>query len=341
MIVNHNKELYYRLVALWVVCEAFAGGIMHAAKIPFSGMIISSLAVTCIILIAYYVPGKTIILQATVTVAVFKLMLSPHSPHTAYIAVFFQGYVGQLLFNGRRHFTLSAIILSVLALVESAIQRLLVLLIVYGNTFWHAVDQYIQKLVGGYARNYSMLLASGYVFLHAAAGIFIGIFAVRIVKRSDEWRSTNPSLLFSKNPALFPNTEKSPRKKKYGLLFIILWLVLILLFAQAYIDPLHAVIPKNDAVSILLRSVLILLSWYLIVAPVIMRLINSQLRSQEVKQQTAVNQIMQLLPETKYIFTQSWLLSATEKGISRVKLFLKILLVNILSEREQIKYRNN
>lgn len=310
---------------------------MHAAKIPFTGMMVSSLSVTCIILIAYYIPGNANIIKATFIVIIFKLMFTPHSPPTAYIAVFFQGYMGQLLFHGRRHFTLSAIILSVLALVESAIQRLLVLLILYGNTFWHALDQYVKKLVGGEDRNYSLLLASGYVFLHAAAGILVGTFAVRIVKRSDEWRSINPSLVFSKNPALFPETEKSTKKKKFGALFIILWLLLILLFAQAYIDPLHAVIPKSAAAKILFRSLLIFFSWYLIVAPVIMKLINFRLKSQEIKQQTAVNQIMLLLPEIKYIFTQSWFLSAAEKGLSRAKLFLKLLLVNILSESEEIR----
>ena len=30
-----EKQLYYRLISLWVICEAFAGGIMHGLKIPF------------------------------------------------------------------------------------------------------------------------------------------------------------------------------------------------------------------------------------------------------------------------------------------------------------------
>lgn len=329
---EHNKELYYRLIALWVVCEAFAGGIMHAAKIPFAGMIVSGLAVTCIILIAYYTPGNTNIIKATVIVAVFKLMLSPHSPPTAYIAVFFQGYMGELLFNGRRHFSFSAIVLSVLALVESAIQRLLVLLILYGDTFWHAADQYIQKLVGGYARNYSSLLAAGYVFLHAIAGIFVGIFALRAVKNCDKWKADNPSFLFSQNVPDFPGTEKYMRKRKYATVIIFFWILLLILFGQAYIDPLHAIMPKNAAARIFLRSLLILLGWYLILAPLMRSFIRKRLESQKENKQTEVKKIMQLLPEIKFIFMQSWALSQPKKGIERVKLFFKILLVNIISE---------
>src|SRR5687768_16638237 len=99
-----KEELYYRLVSLWIVCEAFAGGILHAARIPFTGMMVSSLSVTCISLIAFFVPSRTAILKATIIVAFFKLMLSPHSPPTAYVALFFQGYMGQLLFINRKYF---------------------------------------------------------------------------------------------------------------------------------------------------------------------------------------------------------------------------------------------
>ena len=333
---SENKELYYRLITLWVVCEAFAGGVMHATKIPFSGMMVSSLAVICITLIAYYIPGNGNILKASVIVAIFKLMLSPHSPPTAYIAVFFQGYMGQLLFHGKRHFALSAIIFSVLALVESALQRLLVLLIIYGNSFWHAADEYITKTVGGTNKNYSLLLASGYIFVHAVAGIFVGIFAVRAIKNYEKRKSGYDPLLLNYSQKPSAETEIDFGKKKSRKLFILLWLVLIILFIQAYIYPQSAVLPHNDVFRILLRSLVILLSWYFIFTPIIKKLIAQKLRSQKVKQQTEIKKVLQLLPEIKYIFMQSWILSSSLKGFSRIKLFLKILLFNILSKREEI-----
>ena len=308
---------------------------MHAAKIPFTGLMVSSLAVTCIILIAYYAPGKANIIKATVIVAIFKLMLSPHSPPSAYIAVFFQGYLGQLLFHGRRHFTLSAISLSVLSLVESAIQRLLLLFIIYGNTFWHAVDQYISKTVGGADRHYSSLLALGYIFLHAIAGIFVGIFAVGAVRDADKWNLNNPSFLFSHSIPAYSEIQSRLRKKKYAVLFIFLWVVLLILFVQVYTDPLHTILPKNDVSLIFFRSLLILMSGDLFFAPLIRKLIRQKLESQKNKKQTEVNKIMKLLPQTKYIFIQSWLLSNAENGIKRIRLFLKILLINILSDGKE------
>jgi hypothetical protein len=326
---SDNKELYYRLIALWVVCEAFAGGIMHAVKIPFAGMFVSGLAVLCIILIGYYLPSKSAILKATVIVAVFKLLLSPQSPPTAYIAVFFQGLVGQMLFYNKKPFTLTAIILAVLSLAESALQRLLVLVIIYGSKFWHAVDEFVKKTIGGKDRHYSMMLAEGYIIIHVIVGIFLGIFALRLVKRSVKWRSNHPELLiqYAGQSQTIPVKAK---KKKINRFFILLWLLLLFIFVQAYVEPAHAILPANEAAQILLRSVLIVLSWWLIVSPLLLRFIKSRLRTQQEEKASVINKVMQLLPETKYIFTQGWVLSSGEKGFARMKLFLKILLVNIL-----------
>lgn len=67
-----NKEVYYRLIALWVLCESILGGIIHGFKIPVSGLLVGSSAVICICLIAYYVPVKGAIIKATILVAIFN-----------------------------------------------------------------------------------------------------------------------------------------------------------------------------------------------------------------------------------------------------------------------------
>src|ERR1041385_8287233 len=96
--------IYYRLIGLWVLCEAMLGGIIHAAKIPVSGLIVGSCAVVCICLIAFYNSTKGAIIKATIIVAVFKMILSPQAPPLAYLAVFFQGIMGELLFGKRKFY---------------------------------------------------------------------------------------------------------------------------------------------------------------------------------------------------------------------------------------------
>jgi len=330
-----NKQVYYRLIALWVICEAFAGGIMHGIKLPFSGLIVSSLAITCIILIAYYVPTASAIIKATVIVAVFKLMLSPHSPPTAYIAVFFQGLMGQLLLRNKRTFNAGAIILAVLALVESAIQRILVLVIVYGNNLWKAINEFLQKLTHEQTTtNYSFMIAASYILLHAVTGVFVGIYAARLARRSEQWKLTAPSLLFDKNNIKFETIfQRSKKRKKLKWVFVFIWIALLVLYIQSIIQPAHPLLPKGIIMDMLLRSALIILSWWLVVAPLVMLLIKKILHAQRQKNRSDINEVMLLVPQTKYIFKQSLRLSENEKGFARLKLFLKILLVNVLADK--------
>ena len=307
---------------------------MHGIKLPFTGLIVSSLATTCIILIAYHIPSRTAILKATIIVALFKLMLSPHSPPTAYMAVFFQGLLGQFLFNGKRYFKLAAVILCILSLVESAIQRIIVLVIIYGNDFWKAVNLFIQKLTSDKeVTNYSLWLAVGYILIHAIVGIFVGLYASKIAVASSKWQEQMPLLLFDKT--LIENDDPIIQKKKKSkgkLFFVLIWFTLISLYVHAYFIPQQALLPSNIFFNILVRSALILLTWYLLVSPLLMRLIKVALRSQRKKFQSEINEVMLLIPRIKFIFKQSLLLSAETKGIKRFKYFFKILLINVLAE---------
>src|SRR5215510_10131541 len=95
---TYNLQVYYRIIALWVLAEAMLGGIIFALKLPVSGLVVGSCAVICICLIGFYSPARGAIIKATIIVAIFKMMLSPQAPILAYAAVFFQGILGELLF---------------------------------------------------------------------------------------------------------------------------------------------------------------------------------------------------------------------------------------------------
>ena len=146
-IPSSNSLVYYRLIALWVLCEAMLGGIIHGFRIPVSGLVVGSCAIICICLIAWYAPQKGSIIKATLIVAIFKMMLSPQAPAFAYIAVFFQGLLGELLFWNRRFYAISCILLAVLSLLESGLQRILVLTIIYGNDIWKVINNFFNNLI--------------------------------------------------------------------------------------------------------------------------------------------------------------------------------------------------
>ena len=71
--------VYYRLVALWILCEAMVGGLIHGLRLPVSGLVVGGCAVLCISLIAWFHPAKGSILKATIIVAIFKFILSPQA----------------------------------------------------------------------------------------------------------------------------------------------------------------------------------------------------------------------------------------------------------------------
>jgi hypothetical protein len=330
--ISFDKQIYYRLIALWVLCESVLGGIIHGFKLPFSGLIVGSSAVICICLIAFYVPVKGAIIKATIIVAIFKMMLSPQSPPTAYIAVFFQGAVGQLLFYNLKHYKLSCMLLGVFALVESALQRIIVLTLLYGATFWKAINEFISNLTNQkQITNYSFLIAGAYILFHIFFGIMIGSFAAKLVKRSEKWKLLHNDFIIDlpdKNELVL--NKKSSSKKKIKGFFIFIWIALIILFLQSYFHIGKPVLPSKVPFQIILRSLLIVLTWYFLISPILLKAIQNWLANQQKRFVADISQVMLLLPSTQYILTKSWQLSSTEKGLKRLKKYCKIVLVNTL-----------
>lgn len=340
-----QEQLYYRLIALWVICEGVAGGIMHGLNIPFTGMLISGCAVICICLIGYYTGGqagqtgavgpgvKGAILKATIIVCIFKMMLSPHTPPTAYLAVFFQGLMGQILFYNLKHYNISCMVLGVLALVESALQRIIVLVVLYGSDFWNAVNDFIKKLLHVKTiTNYSWWLAIGYIIIHAAGGVIIGSIAAKIIRQSQSWKNINEAYLIAdagiNKP--FKTRSASPGKNKIKIGFFIIWIILLLLFGQSIFKIGNPVLPPYKALQIFLRSLLIFLTWYFLISPLITVWIKKGLAHQQEKSRNEINRILMLLPSTENIFRKSWEISSSEKGLKRFNLFWKIVLMNTL-----------
>ena len=331
--IAFDKQIYYRLIALWVLCEGLLGGLMHAVKIPFTGMVVSSGAVICICLIAYYVPVKGAILKATIIVAIFKMMLSPHTPPTAYIAVFFQGLAGQLLFFNLRFFRLSCILLAVLALVESAVQRVFVLVVLYGNNFWNAINEFIKKTFQQTSvTNYSFAIAVAYVLMHAFVGLIVGVFAGNLCRRSKAWGLLHEEYIIpiAANEYVEVQKNNSTKKRKIKTLLIFVWVALLFLFLQSFLKIGKPILPSQMPLQIILRSALIVLTWYFVVNPFLSFLVEKWLGRQQIKAQSDINQVNLILPSVKTIFLKSWQLSSSIKGWKRLSVFCRIVLLNTI-----------
>ncbi|MDQ2720173.1 MAG: hypothetical protein M3Z26_10515 [Bacteroidota bacterium] len=354
MIVEENTstqgQLYYRLITLWVISESVAGGIIHGLHLPFSGMFLSGFAVLCICLIGYYqgdrkdgepsanqrLSKKGAILKATIIVCIFKMTLSPNTPPSAYFAVLFQGFMGQILFINLKHFKFSCILLGFLALIESAAQRIIVLVLLYGSGFWNAVNEFITKLTHAKViTNYSMMLAIAYIAIHGIFGILIGMWAYSLVHKSQFWKDTQPHLLIAESGTASqfkPRTSLPKKRKIVRSIFIFIWILLLLFFFQSLFKIGKPVLPSSKALQIILRSSLIFLTWYSLASPLITGFIKKKLQNQKEKSTKDINRILLLLPSTENIFRKSWQLSSSRVGVKRIGFFWKIVLMNVLRD---------
>ena len=141
-----KRLLLTQLTALWALSEAVLGGALHGTRLPVTGLILGGTAVLLICLMGYYGNRRGEILKATLVVCFIKMTLAPHTPFPAYFAVLFQGMVGSLLMSGQRFFAVRCVVFGILALLESALQKLLMLTLVFGVEFWKAVGEFVSKL---------------------------------------------------------------------------------------------------------------------------------------------------------------------------------------------------
>ncbi|HMW66821.1 MAG TPA: hypothetical protein PKC82_07815, partial [Chitinophagaceae bacterium] len=328
-IFNISEVIYYRLIALWVLCEALLGSIIFTFRIPVSGLVIGSCAISCISLIAWYYPVKGAIIKATIIVAIFKMMLTPQALPTAYIAVFFQGLMGELLFWNRKNYKLACITFALLALLESALQRILILTIVYGNDIWTVFNKFVQKLMGAASiTNYSYLFIISYLLLHVVTALFVGITMGRLPQKL----SSMYNLLekYSIAPAEISNTTlsqiKRKRRGKMVLLFILV--ILLLMYIQTFFKIGEPILPQNQLLRIIIRSIIIILSWYFFISPVLKKWLRKWLMNKKQQSARQVQQVVNLLPTMQNMIAKSWTYSAEKKYFKRLFLFFQILLVN-------------
>lgn len=329
-----GRGIYYRLITLWVLCEAMLGGIIHAAKIPVSGLIVGSGAVICICLIAYYVPAKGAIMKATLMVAVFKMVLSPQAPPMAYLAVFFQGVMGELLFWRQKLYRISCLLLGLIALVESGLQRIFVLTIIYGNSFWKAINDFLNQLTGQKEfTNYSLLAGVAYVVLHVFMGFVIGWWAGIIPQRVLKWKNQFAiTAETSEEDNILPGKRKKKTWMKKGV--FIIWIILILLYFQSYFALGDPIFPSSLPLQILIRSVIIVLAWYFVVSPLLSYLLKNWLQKKQLTAKKDIQQIATLLPHIQQAIVKSWKMSAAQKGMGRFILFSKMVLTRVLLYEE-------
>lgn len=333
-----------RVTALWGFSEAALGGVLHAFKIPFTGLVVGASAVIFISLIAYFSDNKKDIIKSTFIVMLVKGIVSPHTPLTAYLAVFIQGGAGFILFRYLRSHKAAAFVLGVWALTYSAFQKLFILTLLFGNTLWRSFDQFIEYIFNQFsisqpessfsASTFLILLYSGiHILGGAAAGIAAGRIPEVIQKKRNEF--TLPEKFSGGNYEI--DAPKRGRRKKWWkrtssiLIVFLAAAVLILSYIPGGIEKSRG----TDIIVMLLRSVLILFLWFKIIMPPVKKLLLAFMNKQKLSYGKEVEEIISMFPNIGALVKHTWRESADLRGIGRIKHFVTCALVLILFDETE------
>jgi hypothetical protein len=323
---------YYRIIALWVLIETVLGGILHGLHIPVTGFVVGGLALFCQIALAWHFPQKGSVLKATLLVLIWKAMLSPQSPPTAYLAVAFQGVLAEFFLRpfGKSMFLFRALFFGVVTQLESAFQRLLVLIFITGEEFRKAFDAWLLKTTGlEEAGKTSFILVSVYLALHVLAGLIFSYSAWRLVSGKVELHDQQRiNWKFDRFQEISSKTDK-----KGSQLWLLIGGLLLFWLVLSWVAPKWAPLPGHKTGKLILRFVLVLGSWLLLIQPALRYLIKRFLNRFKGQLAQELSTLEGLLPEIQQGIRQAWKLASGSRF--RTWTFLQILLLNLLAFDEK------
>ncbi len=326
-----------RLTALWALNEAGLGGLIHAMRVPFTGIVVGSTAVVLIALLAFFAERKAkAILKATVIVLLVKAAASPHTPLPAYVSVSFQGLAGALLFGALPSVRLGALLLGLLALWQGAVQKLLVMTILYGKSLWEAVDSVGQWILVQMGQGPGDLSPTGwflvfYLGYYTVAGLVTGGLAGaipnEIARALKTPRSAFPPVP-EESPLAVPLLASQKRwwqrtPFKAGAVLLALMAVLAWLYPgqEGWVRGVH----------VFARATIVLIIWMLAVRPLGLALFRRFRRREQGVYGAEVVRALEQFPALRQAAAVAWRESADAGGFRRWKLFLVELIVLALA----------
>ncbi|GAB5539903.1 MAG: hypothetical protein Salg2KO_20060 [Salibacteraceae bacterium] len=331
-----NRNAVDRITVLWAVTECGLGGFFHAMQSPFTGLLVGGLSVTYISLIAWHCKQgnnsqsvSTAIFKAALTVIVAKAIISPHSPVGAYLAVSLQALLGILFYSIIPSFNLSAVLLGIVATSASAVQKVFVLWIVFGQPFFDAIDQFSnsvsERFIGtSLSFSLSYLTALTYVSIYAIGGLIIGVLITRIPSSLIMHQSQLKAVVTAFQKA--DKVDLQPKKSHNWVFALILSLLLIAFVFQFF------VISPDAAFLQLIRTVGILGLWFIIVQPIVKWTIHRYSKNHSEASEERLSLIRSEIPIYLSLAKHAWR-NAHMVDQNRLLAIVLILLHYTLNER--------
>ena len=326
-----------RLTAFWAFSEAGFGGLLHITRLPFKGIFIAGAATLFISLIAKFSTFKGNILKSTLLVIIVKFLVSPHTPITAAVAVFTQGLFGELFLFSQKLRKILVPVFSMFIQFITAVQKIIIVTLLFGENFWITLDDFsnsiINKFISAERIEFSILLLGAYIIIHVLAGLFLGFFILKLLKRIEEndTKINNDPNDKVAGVLSFENTRKRKRwfQKLSGIVILFFFLALL---SFSFFVPEWANSKLTEIIVMIVRAVIIVLFWYFLISPLLRKIISKQVSKQKAKHLVEINSILHFFPQMKQIVGYSWKKSKDFRGIKRIENFLFSLIQYSISD---------
>ncbi len=319
----------FRLTALWALAETALGGFLHALKIPLTGFLVGGFAVLVIGLLALTTPNAwKVILKATALVLLLKAVVSPHSPPMAYIAVAFQGFAGAFCFSNLPKF-MASYVFCIVAMLESALQKLLITTLILGMRFWNALDVFTMDVLHFFNVekdfSFSLALVVLFVGLYFVWGAILGNW-LRKLPAQIAIRKTKYGDLLAATDIPQETIKKNKKNRIILLLFVLICYVLLFLVTNKA-DGIE------KAIFALLRSLFVVLFLYYVIGPVLQRMLAYWVAKNKDKHNNDLEQVTQFLPDFRLKLKPIYRhIAAENKGFKKYKEFVLALFVMAIHE---------
>lgn len=334
-----NSATIARLTALWALAESGLGGYMHAMKIPFTGIFVGGSAVVliCLIAAASHRPYETLI-RSTLLVLLVKFLVSPHTSLPAYIAVSFQGLLGAFLLGipgGPRKLLVP--LFTILAMLESALQKFILATILFGKTIWEAIDKTVLGIAGEFgiteqvAGNFSFRLIGLYCLMYLVWGALLGIWSLRLPRQIEKNREEVLQWYreHQNSRVELPENKRRKRRLRWVSLFFILLFIVTTLFISYSQEK-----AMEKALYTVLRTCAILVFYLFVLSPLLQWLLTRL--SKRYSNNQALRELIAGLPALRALLLPAMELAKTKAGNWRkYPLFLRYLIILTLYAHEQ------
>ncbi len=324
-----------RLTALWALNECGLGGVLHAFNSPFTGLLVGSFAMICIAFICALSDQKwKTVMTSLFVVLVIKALVSPHSSPTAYIAVIFQGVTGAFIYRFVPHLLVSSVLFFSLGLIESALQRLFTLTVLYGNTLWDAINIWGEWVADRWGllipMTSSRLIVYTYLSIHLVVGIGVGWLVFKTLRSvHDQWGQQQYNLVLGKEDTKsFMKVKKKGKWRRY--IFFLLLVFIIIVAYSGFPNPNSNI---QQGLLAIVRACAVLTLWFVFLAPLMIRFLQKYLSKKHQQLSLEVEQTMDMFPQLLWILDKVRLESKRLRPYTRIKYFIVHSLLYILQYR--------